>query len=413
MRDLLEVCCGLDIHKEMIVACLLKGGLDTEPEAIVREYSTLISGLEQLKNWIVESDCKHIAMESTGVYWFPIYNVLESAFEEVGDVQIIVTNPRHMKNVPGKKTDIKDARWIAGLLRAGLLESSYIPPRLIRELRDWTRYRKTIVQEMTGHKNRIEKFLQQCGFKLSSVLSDIFGASGMALVRHLSQTGSISAEEAKMLLKGTAKSKSEAILQAINGKLSPHEQSFLNMLLEIYDHSLCEIAKIEAKIDLCAEKFDSAISLLETIPGVQRIGAITVISEIGTDVSMFPSAGNLCSWAGMCPVDNESAGKRKSTRLAQGNIHLKNVLCQTAWAVTRCKNTYLREWFWRLQSRRGMKKAVIALGRKLLVIIWNMLLTGEIFSEARYTETKMRMEEHQKQRLATQAKRLGLIVVPA
>ncbi len=191
MKDLLEVCCGLDVHKEMIAACLLSGSLGTEPKEEVREFSTLLSGLEEMREWLKANNCRDIAMESTGVYWFPIYNVLEAGAEEDFKFNITVANPYHMKNVPGKKTDIKDSRWIAGLLRAGLLEPSYIPPREIRELRDWTRYRRTLVQEMTGHKNRIEKQLQACGFKLSTVLTDIFGKTGMALIRKLCEAGSI------------------------------------------------------------------------------------------------------------------------------------------------------------------------------------------------------------------------------
>ena len=191
MKDLLEVCCGLDVHKEMIAACLLSGSLGTEPKEEVREFSTLLSGLEEMRGWLKENNCRDIAMESTGVYWFPIYNVLEAGAEEDFKFNITVANPYHMKNVPGKKTDIKDSRWIAGLLRAGLLEPSYIPPREIRELRDWTRYRRTLVQEMTGHKNRIEKQLQACGFKLSTVLTDIFGKTGMDLIRKLCEAGSM------------------------------------------------------------------------------------------------------------------------------------------------------------------------------------------------------------------------------
>ena len=365
MKDLLEICCGLDVHKDMVVACLLKGELGYEPEAEIVEYSTLLSGLDRLKTWLVENNCRDIAMESTGVYWFQIYNVLESMFSEEGGVHITVTNPRHMKNVPGKKTDTNDARWIAGLLRAGLLTPSYIPPRDIRELRDWTRYRKTLVQTMTGHKNRIEKYLQQCGFKLSTFLSDIFGLTGMTIIKRLCSVGFIAPTSLDEMVYSTARKKIPDLLQALNGRLIAHEMEFLSMLVRTYEHSMEEIADVEAKLMVCAQKYEAAVSLIETVPGIQRITAVSIISELGTDLSMFPSAGHLCSWVGMCPGNNESAGKKKSTRILQGNSHLKSVLCQCAWAATHTKKNYLREWFFKLSRRRGMKKAVIALGTEL------------------------------------------------
>lgn len=408
MKDLLEICCGLDVHKDMVVACLLKGELGSEPEGEIVEYSTLLSGLDCLKTWLVENDCRDIAMESTGVYWFQIYNVLESMFADEGGVHITVTNPRHMKNVPGKKTDTNDARWIAGLLRAGLLTPSYIPPRDIRELRDWTRYRKTLVQEMTGHKNRIEKCLQSCGFKLSTFLSDIFGLTGMTMIKRLCEVGYITSAEVDSMVFSTARKKISDLRQALNGKLNTHEREFLSMLVRTYEHSQAEIADVEVKIMECAQKYESAISLIETIPGIQRLTAVTIISELGTDLSMFPTAGHLCSWVGLCPGNNESAGKKKSTRITQGNIHLKSVLCQCAWGATRSKKNYLREWFYKLSRRRGMKKAVIALARKMLVIIYSMLTTGECYDERHFDDAQIKYDDIRKKRLIAEAKKLGL-----
>lgn len=412
MKDLLEVCCGLDVHKDMVVACLLKGELGNEPEAEIVEYSTLLSGLDNLKTWLVENNCRDVAMESTGVYWFQIYNVLESMFSEEGGVHITVTNPRHMKNVPGKKTDTNDARWIAGLLRAGLLTPSYIPPRDIRELRDWTRYRKTLVRAMTGHKNRIEKYLQQCGFKLSTFLSDIFGLTGMTIIKRLCTAGFIAPAEIDAMVFSTARKKIPELLQALNGRMTAHEMDFLSMLVRIYERSLTEITEVEASLMQCAQKYEATVSLIETVPGIQRLTAVSIISELGTDLSMFPSAGHLCSWVGMCPGNNESAGKKKSTRITPGNAHLKSVLCQCAWAAIRSKRNYLREWFYKLSRRRGMKKAVIALGRKMLVILYNMLTTGECYNEKHFAEAQNKYDEIRKRRLISEAKKLGLELVP-
>lgn len=413
MKDLLEVCCGLDVHKEMIAACLLSGSLGTEPKEEVREFSTLLSGLEEMREWLKANNCRDIAMESTGVYWFPIYNVLEAGAEEDFKFNITVANPYHMKNVPGKKTDIKDSRWIAGLLRAGLLEPSYIPPREIRELRDWTRYRRTLVQEMTGHKNRIEKQLQTCGFKLSTVLTDIFGKTGMALIRKLCEAGSIEPEEILNLLHGTARKKLDVIRQAVNGRMDGHDRAFLSMLVRNYEQSLKEIEDVEREIYACAQKYEPSIALLETIPGISGMTAITMISELGTDLSMFPTSGYLCSWAGVVPGDNESAGKKKSNRLKKGNPYVKCVICQCAWAATRARKNYLREWFYRLSKRRGMKKAVIALGHKLLVIVYNILTTGEAYDESRFAEVQKRVDESKKMKLIAQARKYGLVLTDA
>lgn len=413
MKNLLEVCCGLDVHKEILVACMLKGNLDDEPEPVIREFSTLLCGLDEFKQWVMENGCRDVAMESTGVYWFPIYNVLESIFYEDEQVNIIVANPHHMKNVPGKKTDIKDAQWIATLLRAGLLAPSYIPPKEIRELRDWTRYRDILIKELVGHKNRIEKHLQQCGFKLSTILSDIFGMSGNMLIRKLCQDGKLSEHDIQECLCGTLKNKSSEVQQAVAGKLSEHDRVFLANLVKVMDHCQLEIDEVEKQITDCVAKYEPSLQLLETIPAVQRRASTIIISELGVDLSMFPTAGHLCKWAGLCPGDNESAGKKKSTRITKGNPRIKSVMVQCAWAATRCKNFFLRDWFYRLRVRRGTKKALIAVARKLLAIVWHVLTTGEIYEETRYDETRKRDEERRKQKLKSEAAKIGFKLVPA
>lgn len=416
MQNLLEVCCGLDVHKEILVACMLKGNLEEEPEPEIREFSTLLKGLDEFKEWIVENNCHHVAMESTGVYWFPIYNVLESILyndDEQKKVEIIVANPHHIKNVPGKKTDIKDAQWIASLLRAGLLAPSYIPPKEIRELRDWSRYRDILIKEMVGHKNRIEKHLQQCGFKLSTILSDIFGVSGIQLIKKLCEKGSLTTLDVNDCLKGTLRNKMDDVKLAVAGKLSEHDRLFLKNLVKVKEQCDCEIAEVEQYITEYSEKYEPALLLLESIPAVQRRAAVIIISELGTDLSMFPTAGHLVKWAGLCPGDNESAKKKKTTRITKGNPRIKSVMVQCAWAATRCKNFYLRDWFYRLRSRRGTKKALIAVARKLLIIVWNLLTTGEMYSEERYEQTKRNQEERRKQKLKSEASRLGYKLVPA
>jgi len=402
----------LDVHKEVLVACILRGGIDEEPEPIIKEFSTLLCGLDEFKRWLMENDCHDVAMESTGVYWYPIYNVLESIIYEDAQTNIIVANPHHMKNVPGKKTDIKDAHWIATLLRAGLLASSYIPPKKIRELRDWTRYRDILIRELVGHKNRIEKHLQQCGFKLSTILTDIFGMSGTMLIQRLCQKGKLSEADVIVCLQGTLKNKSIEVQQAVAGQLSEHDRGFLTNLVKVMENCQREIEEVERQVTDFANKYEPTLRLLETVPAIQRRASTVIVSELGTDLSMFPTAGHLCKWAGLCPGDNESAGKKKSTRITKGNPRIKSIMVQCAWAATRCKNTFLRDWFYKLRTRRGTKKALIAVARKLLSIAWQILTTGEIYKETRYEETRKKEEEKRKQKLKAEATKLGFKLVP-
>jgi transposase len=308
MQDILEICCGLDVHKETVVACLLKGDKENKPEAITRTFSTLIPNLEKLKSWLEEENCRHVAMESTGVYWQPVYNVLESAFD--GTIVLIVANARHMKNVPGKKTDIKDAEWIATLLRAGLLQGSFVPSQPIRRLRDLTRYRKSIVEEIASQKNRIEKHMQSCGFKLSTFLTDIFGVSGRAIIDHLARFGNISPEEVDPLVKKRARTKLNEIQQAVNGNMDSLQRDFLKMLLQHLDDSLVHLQIIEQKIDDELKTYQRQLEQLDGIPGINKTAAAAILAEIGIDMTQFKTAEHICSWAGLSPGNNESAGKK-------------------------------------------------------------------------------------------------------
>jgi len=308
MQDILKICCGLDVHKETVVACLLKGDVDNKPETTIRTFSTLLQGLEELKAWLVKENCRHVAMESTGVYWQPVYNVLENAFD--GNMVLIVANARHMKNVPGKKTDMKDAEWIAGLLRAGLLAGSFVPAQPIRRLRDLTRYRKSIVEEVGDQKNRIEKHLQSCGFKLSSFLTDIFGVSGRAIIDHLSRHGRISALDVEGYVQKRARTKLSEIKQAVNGQMDQLQVEFLQLLLKRLDESWQHLQLVEQKIEAELVNYQHQIKQLDGIPGIDITAAAAILAEIGIDMSRFKTAEHICSWAGLSPGNNESAGKK-------------------------------------------------------------------------------------------------------
>jgi transposase len=316
MQTILHNCCGLDIHKDSVVACIIKTRESFAPECNqedvtkeIRVFKTFHDDLAQLRNWLESENCCHVAMESTGVYWYPVFDALENSCG--GKMEIFVTNARHMRNVPGKKTDIKDAEWIASLLRAGLLRGSFIPPVDVRELRQLTRYRKNVVGDINTQKNRIEKSLQQAGFKLSSFLSDIFGVSGRNLIRVLIQKGILTPKDVENETRCISSAKKHEIKIAINGRLSVRQRQFLHLQITLLDELLGHLSVIEQSIEELSKPFTDEIARLDTIPGVAETAATAIIAEIGTDMSKFPTAEHFCSWAGVVPGDNKSAGKKK------------------------------------------------------------------------------------------------------
>lgn len=408
MKDLLEICCGLDVHRDTIVACLLKGKIDGTPSKEIRTFSTLLSELDELKIWLEEEQCRHVAMESTGVYWYPVYSVLEGAFE--GTMAAIVTNARHMKNLPGKKTDIKDAEWIVALLRAGLLQGSFIPSEKSRNLRELTRYRTSIVQEIASQKNRVEKYLQSYGFKLSTFLADIFGVSGRRIINYLAEPGEICPEKIQLFVKGRARLKTEEIKMAVNGRMGKQQREVLTMLLKHLDENYEYLNTIETKINEDIKDFKIQIEQLDSVPGISTTAAAAIIAEIGVDMSKFKTSDHICSWAGLSLGNNESSGKKKSTHVTKGNPYIKTILCEVAWAITRVRSSYLSSWYWKMKQRLGTKKAIIALARKLLVIIYNMIKTGNQYDENIFSVVRQRQEETRKKKVIAEAKKLGLTI---
>ncbi len=333
MEDILECCCGLDIHKESIVACLMKGpiGRDLKPASEIREFGAQLKDLRLLKSWLETHDCRYVAMQSTGVYWQPVYAVLETALTDA--THLLVVNARHMKTVPGKKTDMRDAEWIATLLRAGLLQGSFVPERDIRDLRYYTRYRKAIMRDIVAQKNRIEKLLQSSGFRLSSFLTDIFGSSGLAIMQQLVHVGSISEQSLDLCLKGRARQKASEILTNLNGTLSVPQRKLLKMQLSHLKDLQDNLSEVEAEIRGDFSQFERAIELLDSIPGIDLTAAFAILAEIGQDMSAFPTAQHLCSWAGLAPGNHQSAGKKKKQRVNHGDNYLKTVLCEVAWVI--------------------------------------------------------------------------------
>jgi transposase len=299
MEALLEICCGLDIHKEEITACLLTGGLDAKPSAEIMTFSTMSSGLQDLKEWLEKNNCKHIAMESTGIYWIAPYEVLEGI--NGWDVELMVVNARHMKNVPGRKTDVKDSEWIATLLRAGMLKSSFIPPKDIRELRKSTRYRKSIVWDIASQKNRIEKHLQAAGFRLSVFISDIFGVSGRNIMDQIVLRGSVNKAVIEECLRGQTRNKIQEILESVNGTMDKFARNMLSMKLKHLDALTAHLASVDEMIRIKVESYQETMSLLTGIPGISIISASAILAEIGANMSIFLTSEHLASWARMSP----------------------------------------------------------------------------------------------------------------
>lgn len=375
-----ECCAGLDVHKKTVAACVRRIGKGGKVISVVREFDTMTQGILQLGDWLAEQEVTHVAMESTGVYWKPIWNLLEERFT------LLLCNARHVRNVPGRKTDVRDCQWLAQLLQYGLLTGSFIPPRPHREFRDLTRHRAQLTAEKTRVANRLQKILEDANIKLSSVASDILGVSGRAMIEAL-----IAGEEDPRALAELARRKMRGkipeLRQALRGHMSDHHRYMLRTLYDHLQYLERLIAEMEERIDTLTRSqelnevpkendrppFDEAVRLLDTVPGIDRCTAQAILAEIGTDMTQFPTAAHLASWAGVCPGSNESAGKRKNGRTTKGNRWLMRVLTQVAWAASHTKDTYLSAQYRRLAPRRGKKRAIIALAHSILVSIYHIL----------------------------------------
>lgn len=366
-------CAGLDVHKKTITACVSRV-VDGELIKETRAFGTMTSEILSLADWLAECEVGPVAMESTGVYWKPIFNLLEDRFE------VMVVNAQHIKRVPGRKTDVKDAEWIAQLLQHGLLRPSFIPPPPIRELRDLTRQRTQLVRERATAANRIQKVLEDANIKLASVASDVLGASGREMIRALIG-GEDDPVELAELAKQKLREKIPALQKALHGRVTEHHRFLLRSQMDLVRHLDSQIKRFDARIEKRTRPFQEAEARLRTIPGVGAASAEVIVAEIGVDMSRFPSSGRLASWAGMCPGNNESAGKRRSGRTTKGNQWLRTTIVQVAWAATHTKATGFRMMYSRWAKRMGKKKALLALGHKILVLIHRLLTTGEDYRE--------------------------------
>ena len=403
MEVLYARCCGIDVHAKMLVACLIVNGRKE-----TRTFSTMTDDLLKLLDWLVANECTHVAIESTGIYWRPVFNILEGA------VEVMLVNARAAKGLKARKTDVIDAEWLADLLRHGLLRPSFIPPRHIRELRELTRYRESLVREQTSLANRIQKLVESGNIKLGQVATNALGVSGLQMLRALA-AGETNPDKMSGMARGRLKRKQGELKRALSGQLTEAQRWVLSQLLDQYDRVKEAIAKVEQKIreevTAAPDPFVSeAVKLMDTIPGVGETVAQIIAAEIGVEMSQFPSDRNLSSWAGMCPGNHESAGKRKSGKTTKGSRYLRVALIEAAWAAARTKNTYLSAQYRRFVKRMGKKKALVAVGHSILVIAYHVLNNKCTYQELGGDYFDKRYAEKRRTKLIKQLQSLGLKV---
>jgi transposase len=390
-------CCGLDVHKKTVVACVLLTGGDGTVQRYLRRFGTMTGELLALSDWLARLAVGHIALESTGVCWRPVFNLVEGEGRE-----LVLVNPQHTKHVPGRKTDVKDAEWLADLLRHGLLRASFVPPAPGRALRELTRYRKTRVQERASEVNRVQKTLEGANLKLGDVASNVLGLSGREMLAALLAGERDPAARAD-LARGKLRAKLPALRQALTGRVQPHHLVLIAQLLAHIDFPDEAIAQLQHELEARQAEFAAAIDLLQTIPGVGAVVATAIVAEVGTDMSRFPSAKHLAAWAGVCPGNKESGGKPLSGKTTQGNVWLRAMLGEAGWTIARTRGTYLHAQFHRIARRRGKYKAVMAVAHSVLVIAYHLLRDGRPYCDlgADYFERRdaARLERYHVHRL--------------
>ena len=400
MEVLYPNCAGLDVHKDTVVACSRRM-TGSKIERDVRTFKTTTSGLLDLSEWLASLGCTHIVMEATGVYWKPVWHILSD-----GDFELTLANAAHVKNVPGRKTDVNDATWLADLLAHGLIRGSFVPDTHTQEQRALLRTRKQLTRERTSHVQRLQKTLEDANIKLDSVITDIIGLSGRAMIEAL-----IAGETDPVKLAGLANRRIKAspaeLIEALRGRVTKHHRFLLKLHLRQIDTFDAAIAEIDSEVETNLQPFCSAVDILTSIPGVGELAARVIIAEIGLDMSRFPTAGHLISWAGLCPKNDESAGKRRSTRMRKGAPWLKATLFQSAWAATRKKDSHLRAQFHQIKARRGARKAIGAVAASILTAAYHMLANGTLYQDLGASHFERRTKPSQIKRLIAKLTSLG------
>ena len=396
-------CAGLDVHKDSVVACV-RHMADSKVTTVVKTFKTTTQELMALSDWLSAEGATHIAMEATGVYWKPVWHILSD-----GEFELILANAAHVKNVPGRKTDVNDATWLADLMAHGLIRASFVPDEPTQQMRDLLRTRKQMVRERSSHVQRIQKTLEDANIKLDSVVTDILGLSGRRIIEALI-AGQTMPQALASLAHRRIHASTDELEASLRGRVTAHHRFLLKLHLDQIDALDAAIASIDKEVDGQVEPFRAAIERLTTIPGISRLAAQVLVSEIGIDMSRFETAGHLISWAGLCPRNDESAGKRRSNRMKKGAPWLKTTLIQCAWAASRKKNSYLQAQYLRLRSRRGSKKAVCAVAASILTAAYHMLQNGTFYEDLGSNHFDQRAKGKQVLRLVNRLQNLGYTV---
>ncbi len=400
------ICCGLDVHKKVIVACLITTNESGEVTSFIKEFGAFTDDLEKLHNWLQEHECPVVAMESTGVYWRPIHNVLE------GDIEVILVNARHIKNVPGRKTDIADSRWLAGLLQHGLLRGSFIPVKEVRHWRELSRIRRKNRDTISDYKRRIHKLFESANIKIDSVVSDLFGVTGRNLILLL-LTGptEVRLADIEYCAKGTLRDKVPELHRSIQGFFEDHHRFQLSSLMHILETLEGENKSIDNRMKNLMHEHNDLLNRMDEVPGINELSAQYILSELGPQLRTFSSASSLASWAGLCPGNNESGGKRKSGRSSVRKHHLKTIMIEVSWAAVKKKGSYYRDKYWRLKYRLGAKKAIVAIAHKIIKALYAIIKNGEKYKELGEEYLAKRSKKQKMTKIRRTAKELGFKLV--
>lgn len=400
------VCCGLDVHKKKISACLITIDKNGEEQYDIKEFGTFTNDLLEMKKWLTDNNCPVLAMESTGVYWRPVHNVIE------GFMEVILVNARHIKNVPGRKTDISDCKWLAGLLRHGLLKGSFIPPKEIRQWRELTRLRRTYTESLADYKRRVHKLFETANIKIDSVVSDLFGVTGRNLIFLLCNESELSLAAIKENAKRGLKAKSKELHRSIHGFFEDHHRFQLIGMMEMIVIFEKRITEITQRMDTLTAKHQDLLNRLDEIPGIDKKSAQSIVSEIGVTLDEFTCMAALASWAGLCPGNNESAGKRKSGRTSVRSHPFKTILIEVSWAAVKKKGSYYRAKYYKLKSRRGAKKAIVAIAHRISKAIFNIIKHNDIFMDLGEDYLNAKTRQKTVNNIKKRAAQLGYNLVP-
>jgi transposase len=403
MQVVTERCAGLDVHQASVVACLLVCVPGMQPRKEVRSFGTMTHELEDLREWLQQEGVTHVGMESTGVYWRPVHTVLEGHFE------LIVGNARHIRNVPGRKTDVKDAEWIADLVCHGLIQPSFVPAKPLRALRELLRYRRKLVEGQSAERNRLQKLLETANIKLASVATDVLGVSGRAMLRALIE-GTASPQQMAELARGRLRRKRAELVRALEGHIEAHHRVLLSMQLRRVEAAEQDIEALDQYIASQLAPYDAEMALLITIPGVDWVAAAALIAEIGTDMSVFLSGHHLAAWGGLCPGNHQSAGRHRNGRARKGNVHLRTTLVGAAMSAVRTKGSYLKDKYYRLKARRGAMRAALAIAHKILIAAYHMLTRRVGYRDLGEAYLDQRDRSRTAANLQRRLERLGYIV---